>query len=381
MQRGQEPSAVFVGKSRIPDTPGEDLRRQWEIIARHLSPLAVNVGRPLIRRDGPLVRLLLPPLRPSPLGAVLFYTGAPVAAVAWAAMRQSCAIVCKSPYEGLGVGLVRSLLPRRARPRLEIQVHGDWHTASTMYGSPARRLVAPLSDRAAAWALRHADRVRVVSESLGELVRRNGYVGPVDRYVEFSDYSAFLDEAPVPPPAEPRVAFVGVLERYKAVDVLLDSWVEVRRRVPGARLTLAGTGTKSAELQDRARANGLDGSVRFIGHVAREQVRTVIDESSCLVLPSRSEGLPRIVIESMARARPAVASTVGGMAELIDDGRSGRLVPPEDVDALTSALVDVLGDPAKAQAMGEEARRRAVERNPLAEYEDGIARLAAWISS
>lgn len=81
----------------------------------------------------------LPPLRPFPLGAVLFYAGAPVAAVTWAAMRQNCAIVCKSPYEGLGVGLVRALFPRRVRPRLKIQVHGDWHAASTMYGSPVRR--------------------------------------------------------------------------------------------------------------------------------------------------------------------------------------------------------------------------------------------------
>jgi len=56
-------------------------------------------------------------------------------------------------------------------------------------------------------------------------------------------------------------------------------------------------------------------------------------------------------------------------------------VPPEDVDALASALVDVLGDPTKARAMGEKARRRAVERNPLEEYEAGIARLAAWVSS
>src|SRR5207253_11521903 len=106
----------------------------------------------------------------------------------------------------------------------------------------------------------------------------------------------------------------------------------------------------------------------------------LLDASTCLVLPSRSEGLPRIVVEAMARGRAVVASAVGGMAELVDDD-TGRLVPTEDVLALAEALIDVLADRDRAAAMGRVARRRAEARQPVAEYEAGIARLAAWTAS
>jgi glycosyltransferase involved in cell wall biosynthesis len=381
MQPRHEPSAVFVGKTRIPSPPGEDIDKELEIISQHLRPIVVNIGRPGLRRQGSAVQLLLPALRPAFLGGVFFYAVSPLVALGWAAGRHARAVVCKSPYEAVGVLALRGLLPRRARPAVEIQLHGDWTTAWTMYGSPARRLVGPWADRVAQWALRRADRVRVVSTVLEERVREAGYQGPVDRYLTFSNFGVFLDQPLLPVPSESKVAFVGVLEPYKAVDVLLDSWKAVASRVPDAQLTIVGAGPQEAELRNQARGLGLDGTVRFVGHLQRAEVRAVIDDSSCLVLPSRSEGLPRIVMEAMARGRAVVASTVGGMAEFIEDGRNGRLVPPEDPVALAEALIGVLSDPTSKRAMGDEARRRAVERSPMQEYEAGIARLASWISA
>ena len=118
------------------------------------------------------------------------------------------------------------------RPLLQIEVHGDWRTATRLYGGSRRRLLGPLADRVAEWTLRRADRVRVVSEWLGELVRDAGYEGPMDRFIAYSDYDEFLAVAPVEPPDVPRALFVGVLERYKAVDVLLDAWPLVTRAPP-----------------------------------------------------------------------------------------------------------------------------------------------------
>ena len=77
--------------------------------------------------------------------------------------------------------------------------------------------------------------------------------------------------------------------------------------------------------------------------------------------------------------RPVVASRVGGIVELVVDGRNGRLVAAEDPTALAEALVDVLSDRTRAEAMGTESRRRAVARDPLREYEAGIERMADWI--
>jgi glycosyltransferase involved in cell wall biosynthesis len=242
-------------------------------------------------------------------------------------------------------------------------------------------VLGPIADRVAEWTLRRADRVRVVSKSLGMLVREAGYEGAMDRFVAYSGYDEFLTPARVEPPDAPRALFVGVLERYKAVDVLLDAWMLVSERLPDARLTMIGGGTRRDEIVERIKSDRLAHSVELLAPMSRPDVRRHIDASSCLVLPSRSEGLPRVILEAMGRERPVVASTVGGVAELVETGHTGMLVPPEDVTALADALTTVLGDRATARAMGLEAGRRARERDPLNEYELGISRLADWMTT
>jgi glycosyltransferase involved in cell wall biosynthesis len=222
--------------------------------------------------------------------------------------------------------------------------------------------------------------VRVVSDWLGQLVREAGYVGPMDQYIAYSDYDEFLAVAPEALPAEPRVLFAGMLERYKAVDVLLDAWEIVAERLPDARLTMVGAGRLHDEVAARIAGSSLARSVELLDPVPRAELRRLIDASTCLVLPSRSEGLGRVVLEAMARERPVVASSVGGIVELVEPGRTGVLVPPEDASALADALTGVLEDLASARAMGREAGLRARARDPLAEYERGIARLADWMT-
>lgn len=373
----RRPRVVFLGKSRIPVEA--DMQAKVAIHDRHLESWTVNTGAPGVRRIGRTRALAFPSNGPGPLVSALFYVVAPFVAVGLAVRRRRSAIVCQSPYEGLGAVLVSRLIPGRRRPAIQIEIHGDWKTATRLYGSGIRRLVAPAADRVAEWAIVHADRVRVVSELLGEMVVATGYTGVVDRHIAYSDYETFLDRPVVPAPDRPIAVFVGVLEPYKAVDVLLDSWVAVVRRVEGAELRLVGAGPQDAWLRSRAAELGIDASVSFVGRVPRTEVATQIDDATCLVLPSRSEGLPRIVVEALSRSRPVVASTVGGMAELIEDDVTGRLVPSEDVHALVEALVDVLGDRTHADEMGAEGRSRMLARDPLREYEQGIEDLAGWV--
>ena len=127
---------------------------------------------------------------------------------------------------------LRNALPKSRRPLVQIEVHGDWRTATRLYGNRRRSALGPYADRVAEWTLRRADRVRVVSDWLGELVRAAGYDGPMDHYIAYSDYDQFLAVAPEAPPARPRVLFAGMLERYKAVDVLLDAWTSVAPAAP-----------------------------------------------------------------------------------------------------------------------------------------------------
>jgi len=373
---GDRPRAVYLGRA-LSWPPGHEVRRKLAVHARHLRQISIGSGPAGLRRVSG-TRVLLLPGR-SKVGARLSLYGlGPAAAVVAAAGRDRSVIVCQSPYEGLGVAVLRGLIPRKRRPRLQIELHGDWRTASRLYGSPRRKLVAPAADRVAAWALRRADRVRVVSQSLERMAREAGYTGPVDRHVTYSEFELFMRTPVVAPPDRPRAVFIGVLERYKAVDILLRAWSDVVATLPEAELTVVGKGSLGGVLRDQAGAAGL--SVRFVDPVSQAELVDILDRATCLVLPSRSEGLPRIVLEAMARARPVVATDVGGMAELVDDA-TGRLIPPEDRGALVRALLDVLGDLPAAAAMGSSARVRAEARRPAEEYEAGIARLASWAAA
>ena len=379
-----KPRAVFVGKTFVPDPPPALLVAKYALHARLLDQLTVSTGRAGRRTIAGVRVLCFPALRPPLLGGALFYALAPPVAVAAALRRRPSAIICQSPYEAAGVAAVRRLLPRRLRPPVQVELHGDWRAGPRHYGSPARRAVGPVSDRVSAWAVRQATRVRAVSDATEALARDAGYVGPVERHLAYSGYDDFLAPALQPLPERPQALFVGALERSKAIDVLLDAWAVAAAQVPGARLVVVGTGSMAGWLQSRLRDADLAGMadrIEVCGPLPQRDLVALIDQSTCLVLPSRSEGQGRVAIEAMARARPVVASHVGGLVELVRDGVNGRLVPPEDIDALAGALADILASPEEAARMGRAGRRTVEERDPTEEYAAGIRRLAAWIVS
>jgi glycosyltransferase involved in cell wall biosynthesis len=317
-----------------------------------------------------------PVVRPKALESVLFYSLAPPLAVGLAAGRPAV-VVCQSPYEAIGAVALARALPQRFRPRVVVELHGDWRSASRLYGGAGRERFAALADDLATAALRRADRVRVIGEFTEELARRAGFDGPIDRFPTFSEYDLFLDEPPTGPPETDSVLFVGALERVKGVDVLLDAWRLIRDRRPGARLVIVGRGSMETEVRRRAAG---EPDVEIVGPVPREALRELLDAARVVVLPSRSEGLGRVALEASARARPVVASRVGGIPELVEDGETGLLVQPEDAAALAAAVVRILDDPAAATAMGERGRRRALSLDPAGAFDSGMERLARWIA-
>jgi glycosyltransferase involved in cell wall biosynthesis len=293
--------------------------------------------------------------------------------------RKPSVIVCQSPYEGVGAIIVSRILPVAVRPAVVVEVHGDWRTASRLYGSPTRRLLSPAADAVAAWAVRRADVVRVIGSFTGELVREAGFTGPVDVYTAFGGLDAFLATPPVPSPDEPSALFVGVLEPYKSVDVLLEAWRTVATTIPGARLWIIGEGSQGASLRRQAEVAGLTSCIHFLGRRSRGEIIQALDRARLLALPSRSEGMGRVILEAFARGRPVVASAVGGIPELVREPDLGRLVPPEDPDALAKALMEVLGaDTDVRAAFTHQARAEVEDRDMQSEFEAGIERLSGW---
>ena len=371
------PRVVLVGQALLTERHGEDFASKSALLARHVRPVFVGetAGPALEQSPHPVLGV---PTSRVPLGGVLFYASAPPLAVAGAALLGARAVLCQSPYEGLGVVAWTRLLPRRRRPLVVVEVHGEWTTATRMYGSGARRMISPLADRSARWALRRADAVRVISDALADRVRAVAPATELLLYPTYVRFAPFL--APVEPlPDAPTAVFIGALERVKGLDVLLAAWPSVQRAVPGARLVVLGDGGDRRSLV-AGMDEGIRSTVDFRGHVSRDDVVDHLDAAWCLVMPSRSEGLGRAALEALGRARPVVASAVGGLPEVVDDGDTGLLVPSEDVGALADALTRVLGDRALAERLGRRGRRAAEQYDPERQYERGVARLASWIA-
>lgn len=154
--------------------------------------------------------------------------------------------------------------------------------------------------------------------------------------------------APRPPRAEQpfRLVMVGSLEQlYKGPDVLLHALAKPELRGLDVEARIIGGGKHLAELQALASSLGVTSRVRFIGHLSgADAVRAELDDADLFVLPSRTEGLPRALIEAMARGLPAVATLVGGIPELLPDE---CLVPPGDAGALASLIARTLRAPAQ----------------------------------
>ncbi|MSO96427.1 MAG: glycosyltransferase family 1 protein, partial [Thermoleophilia bacterium] len=242
-----------------------------------------------------------------------------------------------------GRRLARSNVP------LVFDVHGDWRNNTRVYGSPGRRVLAPVADALARLTLRHADAVRTVSGFTSELVREQG-VEPIATFPAYMDLAPFLDVPPVGFPARPAALFVGVLEKYKAVDVLADAWLRVVAQRPGAELHIVGAG----RLEETVRSLVADPSlgVRWSERLDTAGVARALDAATLLVLPSRREGMGRVIVEAFCRGRPVVGTDSGGIPDLVEDGVNGLLVPTDDAAALAAALGRVMDDSALARRLG-----------------------------
>ena len=167
--------------------------------------------------------------------------------------------------------------------------------------------------------------------------------------------AAFDDPAPLPGGTGPRLVTVGRMVEQKGQLALIEAMAGLRKRLPGMHLTIVGDGDMRGHLAAAIRGHGLDSRVTLAGWRDEAGVREALDRSHALVLPSFAEGLPMVIMEAMAAARPVIATYVAGIPELVQPGRTGWLVPAGDVDALANALVR-LADPALRRQLGQAAR-------------------------
>jgi len=233
---------------------------------------------------------------------------------------------------------------------------------------------------------RRADHVVAVSSAVRDLLVADYQVRP--ERVEMLLPATVVADRPIAPRRlvtsdGPVVGVVGRLVPEQGIDVFLRAATLVSAVVPAARFVVLGEGMLRSELERRAGALGLGDSVLFTGH--RTDAANVIAGLDVLVVPSRSDGSPFCVAEAMAAGVPVVASSVGGLPDLVEHGGSGLLVAPEDPEGLARALVSLAMDPLGAREMGRRGRQLAAARthtgltDRMAELYTAVAGRAAML--
>ena len=239
-----------------------------------------------------------------------------------------------------------------------VHVHGsDFDLMYDRVPRPLKSVMRATLRRAAvvvALGDRWADRLSAMAPGANVTVVPNGVRVP-------SAPTRSADGGPV------HVVFLGEIGERKGAFTLLETWAKLAVDadvLDGARLTMAGD--KGADRAERLIAElGIGDSAEVRSWIGPAEVAQLLGDADVFVLPSRSEGQPMALLEAMANGLCVVASDVGGIPEMVEDGRSGLLVPPDDPDALGAALRRVLSDKALRAALGTAARERVLERFDL----------------
>jgi len=213
-------------------------------------------------------------------------------------------------------------------------------------------------------AVRRADCVVVVSHDMARKVAREGV--PTAKIQVIHNACLVEPEGNAPPldaEAPPMVGVIGRLSPEKGVDLALQVHRIVARHLPTARLLVVGEGPEQVALKNHAERLGISPSVGWLGY--REDVEEVYRQLAVLLIPSRSEGLPNVALEAMGYGVPVVATSVGGIPEVVNDGESGLLAPSGDAEALAHRVLCILKDPSLRRRLGQRARQEMASRFSL----------------
>ncbi len=218
-----------------------------------------------------------------------------------------------------------------------------------------RDLVRALSIRLESHSLRRACAISSPSAMLADFIRHSCQVKQPITIIPYPvDTSKFVpgDERAKPP----VILFVGRVEKRKGADVLMRAASRVWAEYPDCNFVFAGRVCDDIKEMTAS----IPPSVQFLGVQSREQLVTLYQRAAILAVPSLWDNSPNTIYEAMACGTPVIASRVGGVPELVEDGGTGQLFPSNDSAALADAILSLLADPGLRERMGQRARDKAV---------------------
>jgi glycosyltransferase involved in cell wall biosynthesis len=324
---------------------------------------------------------LLPSLPLPILRYALMFTIGPILAL-WLIWRHRVRIlVAQSPYEGL----VAAVAKRAGRwigrdVALIVESHGDFEESVFLQRRVhLERLYRAVMRWAASYALNRADVLRAVSDSTREQIERWVHDKPLIQFPTWTNIDAFLEAGLQRRPAgKPVLLYGGVLVRRKGVHHLISAFGQISASHPDARLVLAShdaEGRYLDTLRTQIRDLHLTDRVELVGPLSQDELAEQMRTSHVFILPTYSEGLPRVVFEAMAAGLPVVATRVSGIPEIVEDGVTGLLVEPGEEQALADCLLWMLQHTTEAAEMGRLGRERARGIFSRAAYVEGYRRM------
>ena len=369
---------VFIGGTRYSRPLSAMHKKKFE----HLADIAENYviafsqdGHPLRFREYANF-YLLPPVPIAPLRYLLFFIGSFLMGLRLCLRGMTSVIVAQSPYEGLAAMAIKhgaKLLGRKVVVVTEI--HGDWEESPFLYRVYLPKVCRFMFQKVANGVLKGSDIIRAVSDFTKKKVERVVSNKPILVFPTYTDIELFLEREShgYASGDEKLVLFVGMLIFLKGIHILIQAMEPVIRQIPDAKLLIIGRGGYKSQLEKLVSELGLEGKVEFVDHVPQAALRDYMRMCRVLVLPSLSEGLPRVLIEAMACGKPVIGTNVGGIPSLIHDGVNGFLIPPNDPEALAEKLIYLLSNEDKAVRMGAKGREFVTQTFSTERYVEGYA--------
>lgn len=169
-----------------------------------------------------------------------------------------------------------------------------------------------------------------------------------------------------------RILAVGRLEREKGHSFLIDAVAALLARGLAVELRIVGDGSRRESLASQAKELGIEAQVEFAGKAGQDRIQEHYAAADLFCLPSLGEGVPVVLMEAMAMGVPVVATNVGGVSELVEDGESGKLASPASAEELSEAIAALIDDPEARERMRAAGRQRVLERHSIERAADSI---------
>jgi glycosyltransferase involved in cell wall biosynthesis len=299
-----------------------------------------------------------------------------ITAFLWGIKSLACGVGIVECSEAVVAGPIGILLGRIGSIAVIVHIQGEVLTLSTK-AYPLENMIRRISS----WVCLRANRVRVVSEkirrSAQQLCIQHEIIILVPNRVDTRQFRPQTKSVgTVGRNDRVRFLFVGSLIPVKDVRTLLYAFQIVKDQIDNSELHIVGSGPERHSLSALVSELGLQESVHFHGRVKHSKMPTYFNKSDVFVLSSLSEGMPRVILEAMASGIPIVSTDVGGLSEILTNGKTGILVPSRDSKALAGGMIRLVSSPLMAQKIAGNALKVVRERH---EWDKNIRKIVRFI--